>query len=70
MFGVAFNKMLLALGLKKAPPAPSATALSAEDDFVARYGLSYGEAADPLSKEARFEAERQKNFRRHPGGSP
>jgi hypothetical protein len=65
MFGAVFHKMLIALGLRKAPqrrdPAPAG-----KDDFVARYGLSYGESPDLMSDEARFEAERQKNFRRSP----
>jgi hypothetical protein len=63
MFGAVLHKMLLALGLRKVPPAVREPSSSADDDFVARYGLSYGEAGDPISKEARFEAERQKSFR-------
>jgi len=67
MFAAVFHKMLVALGLRKVPTPLHEPSSPAAKDFVARYGLSYGEAADPISKEVRFEAERQKNFRRHPG---
>jgi len=63
MFGEVFRKTLTALGLRKSPP-PRESAPPAGDDLVARYGLSYGESPDLLSDEARFEAERQKGFRR------
>lgn len=65
MLGGIFHRTLIALGLRK-PQPPRAAPSPPEDDFVARHGLSYGEAAYPISKEARFEAERQKNFRRGP----
>jgi hypothetical protein len=32
------------------------------DDIVARNGLSYGPASDPISNEARVELERQKSW--------
>jgi hypothetical protein len=35
-------------------PPPAASELPA-DDFVARYGLSYGQAADPVSYNAKVE---------------
>ena len=63
MLGEIFDKFLIALGVRKTPLRESAA--SNDDDFVARHGLSYGEAADPISKEARFEAERQKSFFRN-----
>lgn len=63
MIGAVFHKMLLALGLRKSPLAVYQPRPPSEDDFVARHGLSYGEAADPISKEARFEAERLKSTR-------
>jgi hypothetical protein len=63
MFGAALQKMLIGLGLKKAPSAPDPSP-GAENDFVARHGRSYGNAADPLSDEARFELERLKSLPR------
>jgi len=63
MFGTAIQKALIAWGLK-AVRTPKRIPLPVEDDFVARYGLSYGDLSDPVSDEARVEAERQKNFRR------
>jgi len=66
MPGGIVHKLLIALGLKKAPRAPRGITPADKDDFVARHGLSYGESPDLLSDEARFEAERQKNFRRSP----
>jgi hypothetical protein len=65
MLGILFHRKLIALGLLKPWPRRE-TAEPAQDDFVARHGLSYGESPDLLSDEARFEAERQKNFRRPP----
>jgi hypothetical protein len=61
MLDALLHNLLVALGLRKAPSSPS-TAPS-EDDFVARYGLSYGEAADPISKEAHLEIERLKSIK-------
>jgi hypothetical protein len=63
MLGAVFHKMLMALGLRKPPPRELAAPV--EDDFVARNGLSYGEASDPISKEAHFEVERQKSMPRN-----
>jgi len=62
MLGEIFHKMLVSLGLRKAQSRDAAA--STKDDFVARYGLSHEEPPDPLSKEVRFETERQKGFRR------
>jgi hypothetical protein len=61
MLGVIFDKALIALGLRKAEPRKAAR--PAEDDFVARHGLSYGEGADPISKDAHLEVERLKSIR-------
>jgi hypothetical protein len=63
MFGAVLQRMLLALGFRKAPPARNA-ALPADDDFVARHGLSYGDAPEPLTDEARTYIDRQRTFRR------
>ena len=61
MLGGLIHKLLIHFGLRKAPtPTPSPPA----DDFVARHGLSYGEASDPISKEAHFEIERLKSLPR------
>jgi len=61
MLTAIFHKALIALGLSKAPPRKSSA--PDEEDFVARHGLSYGEAADPISKEAHFEVERLKSVK-------
>jgi hypothetical protein len=65
MLGAFFEKMLIALGVRKASPTPRVASEPADDDFVARHGLSYGEAADPISKEAHFEVERLKSIKPH-----
>ena len=62
MLGRIFYKMLTALSLRRSPP-PRESTLPADDDFVARYGLSYGKAGDPISKEAHQEIERLKTVR-------
>jgi hypothetical protein len=64
MIGPVFNKILLALGVRKAPPALRDSATAHDDDFVARHGLSYGEAADPISKEGHLQIERLKSLPR------
>jgi hypothetical protein len=63
MLGVIFHKMLLALGLKKAPPVRDPLP-AAPEDFIARHGLSYGEAPEPLPEEASSYIQRLKTFRR------
>jgi hypothetical protein len=62
MFGEMLRKVFLVLGFKKAAPVHPSTA-SEKDDFVAHHGLSYGEAADPISREAHFEVERLKSIK-------
>ena len=64
MLGAVLRKVLIGIGVRKAPPAPRPATIAEDNDLVARYGLSYGEAADPISNEVRFEAERQRGFRR------
>ena len=59
-----FSNLCIRLGLRKARPV-SAPIAPATDDFVARHGLSYGEAADPISKEAHFQIERLKCWPRN-----
>ncbi len=56
------QRILMALGLKQAAPQRKPAA-PAEDDFVARHGLSYAEAADPISKEVHLEIERLKSVK-------
>ena len=63
MIGVIFGRMLVSLGLKKAPPAPRQSVPPAKDDFIARYGLSYGESPDLMTEEQRIEVERLKTVR-------
>jgi hypothetical protein len=53
----------MALGLHKVSPTARAQNETADDDFVARHGLSYGETRDPISKEAHLEVERLKSVR-------
>jgi hypothetical protein len=62
MPGALLHRLLMALGRKQATPLREAAA-PAEDDFVARHGLSYAEAADPISKEAHLEIERLKSVK-------
>jgi hypothetical protein len=64
MFGAILHNMLLAIGLKKAPPASPEATPPVSDDFVARHGLSYGEAPEPLPEEASSYIQRLKTFRR------
>jgi hypothetical protein len=61
-----FRKIGISLGLRKAPPTPRVATPPADDDFVARYGLSYGAAPNLMSDEARFEEERLKTIRMTP----